>query len=77
MRNDFNEVSDLGLASALSVSDFAIVRVDKSNPRRVVFVFEKSTGLQEAIEDYFSGKLLVPAEPFFSQIRSLKNRIYV
>lgn len=77
MRNDFNEVSDLGLAASLSVTGFEIVEVNKDNPRRVVFVFAKSPELKVAIENYFAGRLLVPAEPYFSQIRSLKNRIYI
>lgn len=76
MHNNYNEVSDLGLAASLSASDFVIVSVDKSNPRRVVFVFENTPELERAIELFWANKLLLPASILLDHMRKLKNRIY-
>lgn len=76
MGDNFNEISDLGLAASLSAMGFEIVRVDKSNPKRVVFVFEKSTAVELAVNDFWSNKLLLPASSLLDHIRKLKFRIY-
>lgn len=76
MHNDYNEVSDLGLAASLSATGFVIVGVDKSNPRRVVFVFEQSPELQNQIELFWANKLLLPASTLLEHMRQLKSRIY-
>lgn len=76
MGNNFNEISDLGLAASLSVMGFEIVRVDRSNPKRVVFVFEKTPEIDAAVNDFWSEKLLLPATSLLDHIRKLKYRIY-
>jgi hypothetical protein len=76
MNNNYNEVSDLGLAASLSASGFVIVNVDKSNPRRVVFVFDKSAELEETVELFWANKLLLPATTLLDHMRKLKTRIY-
>ncbi|MFZ2125266.1 MAG: DUF5659 domain-containing protein [Candidatus Saccharimonadales bacterium] len=76
MDNNYNEVSDLGLAASLSASGFVIVSVNKSNPRRVVFVFDKSPALEQAIEQFWANELLLPAYTLLDHIRKLKTRIY-
>jgi hypothetical protein len=76
MSNNYNEVSDLGLAASLSASDFVIVSVDKSNPRRVIFVFEKSNELEQAIDLFWANKLMLPASTLLDHMRKLKTRIY-
>jgi uncharacterized protein DUF5659 len=75
MKND-NRISDLGLAASLSALGHRIEGVDKSNPRRVVFVFEKSEGLDLAIELYWADQLLLNAADLIEHIRQLKGRIY-
>lgn len=76
MSNDYNEVSDLGLAASLSASGFVIVSVDKSNPRRVVFIFDKTPEVEYAIEQFWSNTLLLPASTLLDHMRKLKTRIY-
>lgn len=76
MNDNFNEISDLGLAASLTASGFVITTIDKSNPRRVVFVFEKSPELHNKVELYWSNKLLLPASSLLEHMRQLKSRIY-
>lgn len=73
---NYNEITDLGLAASLTASGFFVFNVDKSNPRRVVFVFEKSPELYEHINLYWSNKLLLPAAVLLEHVRQLKSRIY-
>jgi hypothetical protein len=76
MNDNYNEVSDLGLAASLAASGFVVARINKNNPRRVVFVFEKSHELQRSIELFWSNKLLLPATVLLENVRQLKARIY-
>jgi hypothetical protein len=71
-----NEISDLGLAASLSASGFAIARIDKSNPRRVVFVFDDTEALRQKVSEYWANELLLPAAVLLSHVRLLKARIY-
>ena len=74
--DNYNEITDLGLAASLTASGFVVIKVDKSNPRRVVFVFEKSPELEDKIELFWSNNLLLPATILLENIRQLKSRIY-
>jgi len=67
---------DLGCSAALISVGFELISLDKQNPRKVLFCFRKKAGLEEAINDYFAGKLLIDARSLFDNIKALKNRIY-
>jgi len=67
---------DLGLASALVHVGFALLELDRSNGRKVEFIFAKTPELEDAVNRFWSGKLKVDAQGYFEAIRSVKNRIY-
>lgn len=67
---------DLGLASALVHVGFVLMELDRSNGRKVEFIFEKTPELEDAVSRFWSGKLSVDAQGYFEAIRSVKNRIY-
>jgi hypothetical protein len=67
---------DLGCAAALVSAGFALVALDKENPRKVGFIFRAKAGINGAVDGYFSDKLKVNARTFFDNLRMLKNRIY-
>lgn len=79
MRADENEnyyrTSDMALATVISLSH-AIEEVDRQNPRRAEFCFEQSVDLNKLIEDYWKGELQVEPQKFFSQLRTVKARLY-
>lgn len=67
---------DLGLASALTQVGFALHGLDRSNSRKVEFIFDRTPELEEAVRRFWSGELMVDAQGYFESIRSVKNRIY-
>lgn len=73
---DYEKTADMGLAASLVASGFTVVDVDRSDPRRVVFVFINNPELQEHISRYWSDELLLPASLLLDSIRKLKARIY-
>lgn len=72
---DYYKTSDLGLAATISMS-YPIDLIDKTNPRRAVFVFVREEGIDQCIEGYWSGELKVSPREYFSQIKYLKSRLY-
>lgn len=70
------DTSDLGLTSALSCLGYKVVAMDRHDPRRVVFCFERSEGIDEAMRGYWDGSLRLPPQSLFLHQKSLKHRIY-
>lgn len=73
---NYNEITDLGLAASLTASGFVVDRIDRRNPRRVVFVFPKTPEVERQIELFWANKLLLPASVLLEHVRQLKSRIY-
>ena len=67
---------DLGCAAAIIGAGYKLDSLDKENPRKVQFLFEKSDGLLKVVDNYWSDRLIVKARTFFDTIKMLKNRIY-
>jgi hypothetical protein len=76
MQNEYQTTSDLGLAASLYTSGFRVERVDKSNPRRVVFCFKETDELNLCIAQYWAGDLMFPADSIIVSIKYLKSLIY-
>ncbi len=73
---DLYRVSDLALASTLLCLGCRLWATDRSDERRVSFVFERNEGLDEILENYWTGQLRVEPVAFFSAVKQAKNRIY-
>ena len=67
---------DLGCSAALICAGFALVYLDKTNPRKVQFIFRRETGIEKVVDDYWADRLEVKARTFFDNTKMLKNRIY-
>ena len=50
--------------------------VDKTNPRRVIFIFEESDKRKELTQTFLAYKALVEPHRFFSAQKDLKQLIY-
>ena len=74
VENDIYKTNDLTLATVLSLA-FPFT-MDKSNPRKVVFEFERSEPLQECVDKFWRGELTVEPLRFAGQTKMLKTRIY-
>lgn len=67
---------DLGCSSALISAGFELVSLEKSNPRKVQFIFRREVGIEKVVDEYWADRLEVKARAFFDNIKMLKNRIY-
>lgn len=74
--DDTEVTSDLGYAAALESLGIELISVDKTNPRRAVFIFRKEPGIEEVAKNFFAKKLQVNASDYFDAIRFLKQRLY-
>lgn len=69
-------VSDLGCSAAIISTGFELLDLDRTNPKKVKFIFQYKTGIQKIAGDYWSGKLMINARLFFDSTKALKNRLY-
>lgn len=67
--------SDLALATTLSLQ-FPIEDIDRSNPKKAVFVFRRSPALEELADAFFTNELKVSPQVYFNQLRDVKARLY-
>lgn len=67
---------DLGACAALVSVGYELISLDKTNPRKVLFIFQNEHGIEQTVKDYWSDKLQVNARSMFDNIRMLKNQIY-
>lgn len=67
---------DLGLSAALISVGFSLISLDRENLRKVQFVFRKSDGIDNVMEQYWAGQLEGKLRAHFDTLRMLKNRLY-
>ena len=73
--SDTYVTSDLALATTISLK-FPIQDIDRSNPRKAVFIFLRSPELEGLVEGYFRNELKISPQTFFNQLRDIKSRLY-
>lgn len=80
MRNDkISEkfkTSDSWLAATMLALGEQILAVEKNDPRRFVFVFQKTSGLREKIENFKLGNLRIEPKQLLIHQRGLKHLIH-
>ncbi|MDO8632982.1 MAG: DUF5659 domain-containing protein [Candidatus Wildermuthbacteria bacterium] len=67
---------DLGVATVLITLDHKLLKLDKDNPKKVLFVFENDGAIQKDVNRYWNDKIKVPAQTLLNNQKMLKNRIY-
>ena len=67
---------DIGLSSALLTLDFQLLSLNRDNPRKIGFLFARTSRLEDEAQNYFDGRLMVDARSLFENTKMLKNRIY-
>ena len=68
--------SDLGLTAFLYTIGHQILTIDKTDPKRAMLVFKKTSRLESDLEDYYARNGRVNPTDYFNAIRDLKSRIY-
>lgn len=71
----FYKTSDLGLTTTLSLF-FPVRTIDRSNPRKVLFVFDQTDELNNFVDKYWRSEIVVEPQTFTNQIKNIKTRIY-
>ena len=74
--NDYFYSTDLGLSASLISNGFLLHHLDKTNPHKVEFCFQRVDELDQTIQLYWANQLTVPALAYFNALKMLKNRIY-
>ena len=69
-------ISDLCVASVLMTLGYKLLKTDKANPKKVVFVFESDEDIQKVINDYWNDEIKLPAQTLLNNQKLLKNRIW-
>jgi hypothetical protein len=67
---------DLGVSTALLCAGFGLLSLNRTNPRKVIFIFRKAKNIDETANAYFADQLKLNARSFFDQLKALKNRLY-
>ena len=67
--------SDLAIVAAISLY-YPIIEVDKTNPRKAQFVFERTSNLDSLLEKYWNKELLIEPRAYFDQVKAIKTRLY-
>ncbi len=71
------ELTDISLASCLVVLGFPIIAFNR-DPKdfpKVGMVFKKTKELEQMVQNYWNGTLLVEPKTFWNTSRELKSRI--
>ena len=70
------EISDISLTATLLCLGFSIKDINRSNPKRVVFVFEDSAEIQKIISEYQKDEVVCPAQSLLSALKRAKHILY-
>lgn len=75
-QNEIFETTDLSLVATITINNFQVESINKTDTHRVKFVFRKSERLTKIIQDFWDGKMTVEPKKFFQELKIIKTRIY-
>lgn len=75
MKNEFR-TSDFGLAATLIALDHQVIEFDRSNPKRVQFIFTQVEKLSTDVESFWNDSVRISPLKFLTAQKILKNRLY-
>jgi|APSaa5957512622_1039677.scaffolds.fasta_scaffold47760_2 hypothetical protein len=68
--------SDFYIASFLIAKGFKVAWIDKTNPKRYVFIFQDTADWESLVDDYLYRQAVVEPQAFANAIKELKQFIY-
>jgi len=75
MKSIYYSTSDLAISATLSLF-VPITQIDKTNPRKAQFIFDRTKDLDSLLDRYWKKELLVEPRIYFDNLKSLKARLY-
>lgn len=76
IKNNVFSTDNFQLASYLLCKSCRLLNADKTNPKRVVFIFEGSESQNQLTEEFITYQGSVEPHKFFSAQKDLKTLIY-
>jgi hypothetical protein len=71
------DTQDMGLAVGLVSKGYELLELEsKSYSKRVTFRFQQETSIDQAAQDYWSGRMQVDAKTYWNEMKNLKTRLY-
>lgn len=67
---------DLGLATTLFTLGYKLLELDKTNPKKVRFIFREEKNIEQTMLKYWNNEINLPALSLFNNLKTLKNRLY-
>lgn len=74
--NEQFKTSDFYVAAFCKTKGMKLCGMDKTNPKRAVFLFEDTEDRPQLVEDFWQGRAIVEPQAFVSNIRSLKQMLF-
>ena len=74
--NNFYVTTDLGLAACLLTVGYPLDSFDRSDKKRVSFIFKRDERMDKILQQYFSRLLRIEPISFFLNQKSLKSYLY-
>lgn len=67
---------DLGASSALVSLGYKLIKIDKGQGAKALFLFEWSEDLVESAQQYWNDELQMSALSYFNALKTVKTRLY-
>ena len=74
--NDFFKTTDIAIATTLYCYGYRLDAIDKTNPSRANFIFERDVHLDDIVQSFWAHSLKVDPLVFFSELKQIKTRLY-
>lgn len=73
--NKIYKTSDLALSAYLAVT-FPVLKIEKDNDKRALFLFGSSNAIEELIKKYWDKSATVNPLDYYYSLKNLKARLY-
>jgi hypothetical protein len=71
------DTQDMGLAVGLISKGYELLELESSGySKRITFRFQQEKSIDEAAQDYWSGRMQVDAKTYWNEMKNLKTRLY-
>lgn len=74
--SEYIELTDQSIITILYHLGIKIDSIDRTNPKKVTFIFKNSKKAIQIIKDFYEQKLTVEPYTFLDSCKNIKSRIY-
>ena len=70
------KTSDFQLATFLAAEGFDLMNLDRTNPKRVEFIFKNNVDISNSLKNFWANKARINPRSFAYYQKLLKHRLY-